>query len=792
MNKFLSVTQLENGSDLADYLNKETPVPQIITGYLSTNIINAGLNAIMSSHTPIDNSDLVNKKYVDENTLTNPLTGGDLTITAGNLIVSNGDVETTDYFSLNTEIQKIDNLTVSTQGPNITNISGKVIQDDLAVTNIYDKSSETTFINLDGTDMNVTAVDIKLNGNIMASQDYSDLKVLKTGDTITGSLTIDTNLNVLGDYQKNNVIGNLPLELNASTNLICGGAQSINTVNTTVYGQESLESSLSGGSNSFFGFKSGKGYLGSSSVGIGNESLLAPLSTGGIFNIAIGTNALQNQVSSSLCTAIGFGALAFCTTGISHTCIGGGSGGGLGIDITTEFNCTLIGANTKSAGFSDTIVLSSGSATKSNQCTINNVNEIVAESDGICDIGSSTRQMKDIHISGTYKKNGLNIVPTVEKGDGSNVTSINSLNSITTGYNNLVYGNLNANNLTEGQGNVIFGSVCLINAITSSGNTCMGVNTMEEYIGSNSIGIGGNACKRGNGDEHICIGINSAPNMTGGARSISIGNDSLLNATTPVNCVVIGHSAGANSSNEVNTVLIGYNTSTANYSDTVVLGTNGISSKANQCTINNVTEIVAGSDNTCDLGSSTRGMKDIYLGGSINTLTPAGGKYSQWDEIIVNGSSTIETSFISGSNNTGTAIFQPTEFIPGASYHIKIAGSFDSVNKESARYRIKLGGTTILDSGQFQYANLGVATYAYEIEIDMQIRVSGASGIIYTNAQFASNKNSNDNGFRGNNSQQIQPINLLSPLALDITWQWNDNSNDKIITNRMIVVTRTY
>jgi hypothetical protein len=72
------------------------------------------------------------------------------------------DLETTDYFSLNTELQKIDNFTASTATE--TNLTGTLICAEVATDVIYD-ASQTTYIDMNAVNVTVFASDLTLNGS---------------------------------------------------------------------------------------------------------------------------------------------------------------------------------------------------------------------------------------------------------------------------------------------------------------------------------------------------------------------------------------------------------------------------------------------------------------------------------------------------------------------------------------------------------------------------------------------------------------------------------------------------
>jgi len=101
----------------------------------------------------LDIADINNLQQELDNVITQPYNG---TLKAT-------DFETDNYFSVNDELQKIDNLTASTEAPDTTNITGLVNADEVATGRVYDET-QSTFIELDGTDVNVSANDLKLNG----------------------------------------------------------------------------------------------------------------------------------------------------------------------------------------------------------------------------------------------------------------------------------------------------------------------------------------------------------------------------------------------------------------------------------------------------------------------------------------------------------------------------------------------------------------------------------------------------------------------------------------------------
>ena len=109
------------------------------------------LRQLVSSKLAI--SDVNGLQTALDSTLTDPF--------VGTLTVS--DLETDNYFSLETELQKIDNFTASTQSPDVTTITGMLLVDEVLTDRIQDKTS-ATFIDFDTGSISVNATNFTFNG----------------------------------------------------------------------------------------------------------------------------------------------------------------------------------------------------------------------------------------------------------------------------------------------------------------------------------------------------------------------------------------------------------------------------------------------------------------------------------------------------------------------------------------------------------------------------------------------------------------------------------------------------
>ena len=105
-NKFLEDDTAGETVDLAPiYASLDTKL--LKTGDTMTGTLTMGANKVTSSYTAIDPTDLVNKDYVTNNTITNPLTSGDLTVSSGSLIISNATLKPKTILALTSNSKRL-------------------------------------------------------------------------------------------------------------------------------------------------------------------------------------------------------------------------------------------------------------------------------------------------------------------------------------------------------------------------------------------------------------------------------------------------------------------------------------------------------------------------------------------------------------------------------------------------------------------------------------------------------------------------------------------------------------
>ena len=110
-------------------------------------------------------------------------------------LVKSSDVETSRYFSVNDELDKLDNFDPSQT--DVTNIVGKLKVDNIDTNTIYDHT-ELTRIELDDTDINIVSQNLTFNGqDILTNANLQELE--------TKTLYMDPSLHIDGTVFSNNI-----------------------------------------------------------------------------------------------------------------------------------------------------------------------------------------------------------------------------------------------------------------------------------------------------------------------------------------------------------------------------------------------------------------------------------------------------------------------------------------------------------------------------------------------------------------------------------------------------------
>lgn len=199
----------------------------------------------------------------------------------------------------------------------------------------------------------------------------------------------------------------------------------------------------SGGSNLFMGQEAGRDCNNSfGNIGIGYQALKFSQSTNnnqaigtqsqlgvsatstGTYNTSMGTFSLYSITTGSGNVALGGDAGFSITTGSNNTCIGRSSG-----DSANMNNSTSLGANARpNDGTNRTALGYQANCDTDNQVCIGNgsTTQIINTGNGVCDLGSTTHEFKDIHFSGNLIQDGSTLPPArnVYKGSAGSTATV--------------------------------------------------------------------------------------------------------------------------------------------------------------------------------------------------------------------------------------------------------------------------------------------------------------------------------------------------------------------------------
>jgi hypothetical protein len=541
-------------------------------------------------------------------------------------------------------------------------------------------------------------------------------KVSKAGDTMNGLLTMDNaNIDLINGsvIQQGAINTYQSLQQANPTNIVTGStASSMTSNNNSGYGWLSLDSSQTGDNN----------------------------------------------------TAYGAVSLKNLTTGARNTAVGMTAGGSvLGTDITTENDNVLIGYGTSGIGFNNSITIgSAGVASKSNQCTIHGVTEIVSGSDNTCDLGSSTRRMKNIYLSGNAiaptaptlsthlankqyvdNQDSLQVSKTGDDMSGNlnltgtavyQIDSENIHNIIDKGNNNLISKG-GGGNISSGQDNIGLGVNVLGQITTQNRQIAIGTGALNNNTGFSNVAIGFGALSNGSAEGNFALGDATMVNATTAAGCVAIGCGALFYNESGNNNISLGCFSGEEITTQSENILIGESTRTFPYSSCIVLGKQARSTKSNQFIVNNISEFVCQSDNQMDLGSTAKRMRDLHLGGSIyidgtiNGLGVIGNLFTQTATSATHSTQTTPTSIL--STGVGSLTIGANTLVAGSSLRFKLGGIMTCGNGDELTLTF-LGYTTPNIS-----CDGATGDGAYELECEIVIRGVGASASMAINWNFA-------------------------------------------------------
>lgn len=324
-------------------------------------------------------------------------------------------------------------------------------------------------------------------------------------------------------------------------------AGNVNTNNfNTAIGTEAL-SKFTGNANTAIGYHALKESTTSgNNVAIGYLALSNVVNGGGS-NVAIGNEALRNNITDSN-TAIGFRALSNTTSGYSNTAIGREA---LASN-TTGIENSAIGRNA---------------------------------------LASNTTGQENTAI-------GREALRSNTTGNNNTAVGKNTLVSNTSGVENTAVGKVAMQNNTTGEKNTAIGTEALNNNTDGIRNTGIGFAALyDNNSGSRKIGIGYEALRNTKNNDNTAIGYTTMYYNSTGASNTAIGFDALKQNTTGNFNTGIGRQALDNNTIGSNNTAIGNNADviSSGLSNATAIGYNAIADASNMVRIGNtsVTSIKA-------------------------------------------------------------------------------------------------------------------------------------------------------------------------------------------------------
>ena len=501
------------------------------------------------------------------------------------------DFETDDYFSVNTEIQKIDNFTASTQSPDITNLTGLLNTDGLSADRLYDSTS-STYIELDGTDIEVSSTNFTFNSN----------PVISGFDAVVADNTIPRYDGTSGKAIKGS--GTIIDEL--------GNITGINDLTATgdittarVNGLELIDDNTS--------------------IGIGNTALES-MSVATQYNIAIGDSALNALTGNSDDNiAIGYSS---------------NSSG------ANKDKSIAIGSLTDTGAYSNVVALGfSALSTANNQITLGDTNMASTVPGGSShDLGSSSKKFKDLYLSGDINVGGV-ILPSVDATSDLGSSSkkfkdlylsgtTDSVNYRENGTSAVLLRKHTTNSYSAGTGSKTSGDFAVsigtnAGANSTSSSTIYIGNNSGRYVstGVNNVAVGfgtllGVVSVPTTGGRHTAVGTNCLTTVQGASvNNTGLGSQALQLVSTGSCNTGIGRDAGnAITTGSDNTFLGCDSDGSATSNNQTAIGHGAVCDSANQITLGDsaVTQIRPSSTGLCDLGGGGNKFRNIYLSGDID------------------------------------------------------------------------------------------------------------------------------------------------------------------------------
>lgn len=364
-----------------------------------------------------------------------------------------------------------------------------------------------------------------------------------------------SNMCQIGDVNVNKLtLGNIGvIQKPNSTSILLAASSTapVSGINNTLVSVDQNYSLTTGTGNTFVGKSAGLSNNSNNSTAVGFGALSTAVSSSntaigegcmlalvGNNNTGVGTSCLGSATCSDTCA---IGVLAGSSIGASANCVLIGKSATCS---TASTNRIAIGSSANNNIGDNTVQLGSAAVTSGRLGT----NDIIMKAPGaVTDNtialynGTTGNEIKSSTLS--YSGTGVNI-NTVATGNTSFTGTNTPLSAITTGSHNTMVGNQAGNTglLVGGSRNTGVGSSVFLNIDNaSSNNTAMGVESLQNVIGSNNTAYGDNSAQTvEGGTSNTCLGRSADVSIAAAINRIAIGSSALCSAD---NSCQIGDSA---------------------------------------------------------------------------------------------------------------------------------------------------------------------------------------------------------------------------------------------------------
>jgi hypothetical protein len=147
---------------------------------------------------------------------------------------------------------------------------------------------------------------------------------------------------------------------------------------------------------------------------------------------------------------------------------------------------------------------------------------------------------------------------------------------------------------------------------------------------------------------------------------------------------------------------------------------------------------------------------------------------------------TTETDILGAG--VGTLSVPANNFFIGDCFHAKTGGLISAQNGDGLIIRIKNGANVLASTGVISLQ--AVTSLPFEIEIDFTLRSIGVTGQIFTNGNFAYNRNVGS--LEGFVFSDLQSIDTTAASNLMITAEWQQAKTQDIIFTDMTNLYKTF